>query len=333
MIDTVGDASVLSNVTVSPEGMFVFGSINNGALYIEHRHENCCKRPNLGNMTNKRFFSLLMVVLITVITVDKCSCFIARPRTSRERHCHQTYYRSSSSNNDGDDNSASIREKIIPLPWKPKARCPDYPSYATYENTVNSNGRATKKTRKVSFNNEGKEDADLQIESSEDIPTNIFASMFDSPLSLDFLVSKISDSNRRTRLLNRRAYTSKEPFEQQNIYDPPCLQDLKPPPSPSIEFLWISTPFRLLSFVIPYYAFPFLIKYLDHYVTIEPNQLNDITSKFGPGVSILYGTFVSLTLSILYERQKDIQNDGMYSTNLYIFVLLKCYFEVSFISM
>ena len=274
-----------------------------------------------------------MVVLITVITVDKCSSFIARPRTSRERQCHQTYYRSSSSNNDGDDNSASNREKIIPLPWKPKARCPDYPSYATYENTVNSNGRATKKTRKVSFNNEGKEDADLQIESVEDIPTNIFASMFDSPLSLDFLVSKISDSNRRTRLLNRRAYTSKEPFEQQNIYDPPCLQDLKPPPSPSIEFLWISTPFRLLSFVIPYYAFPFLIKYLDHYVTIEPNQLNDITSKFGPGVSILYGTFVSLTLSILYERQKDIQNDGMYSTNLYIFVLLKCYFEVSFISM
>jgi hypothetical protein len=313
--------------------MFVLGCIKNGALYIGHRHENCCKRPNLGNMTNKRFFSLLIVVLIAVIIVDKCSCFIARPRTSHEKNCHQTYHRRSSSNNDGDDNSTSNKEKIIPLPWKPKARCPDYPSYATYENTVNSNGRATKKTRKVSFNNEGKEAADLQIESSENMPSNIFASMFDSPLSLDFLVSKISDSNRRTRLLNRRAYTSREPFEQKNIYDPPCLQDLKPPPSPSIEYLWISVPFRLLSFVIPYYVFPFLIKYLDHYVTMEPNQLNDITSKFGPGVSILYGTFVSLTLSILYERQKDIQNDGTYSTELYIFVLLKCYFGVSFISM
>jgi hypothetical protein len=267
-----------------------------------------------GTMTNKSFSSLLMVVLIAAIIGDQCSCLIASPRVSRENPRHQTYHRSSSSNNDGDDNPTNNEEKTIPLPWKPKARCPDYPSYATYENTVNRNGRATRKTKKVSFNNEGKEAADLDdIESSENMPTNIFAKMLNSPLSLDFLVSKITDSNRRTRLLNRRAYTSREPFEQKNIYDPPCLQDLKPPPSPSIEFVWISTPFRLLSFIIPYYAFPFLIKFLDTYVTMEPNQLNDITSKFGPGVSILYGTFVSLTLSILYERQKDIQNDGMHN--------------------
>jgi hypothetical protein len=49
---------------------------------------------------------------------------------------------------------------------------------------------------------------------------------------------------------------------------------------------------------------------------MEPDQLADITSKFGPGVSILYGTFISLTLSILYERQKDIQNDAAVEASL-----------------
>lgn len=34
---------------------------------------------------------------------------------------------------------------------------------------------------------------------------------------------------------------------------------------------------------------------------------DEITSKFGPVIAILYGTFVSLTLSILYERQRKIQ--------------------------
>ena len=41
---------------------------------------------------------------------------------------------------------------------------------------------------------------------------------------------------------------------------------------------------------------------------MPPEDLDEITSKFGPGVSILYGTFISLTLSILYQRVKDIQD-------------------------
>ena len=49
---------------------------------------------------------------------------------------------------------------------------------------------------------------------------------------------------------------------------------------------------------------------------MEPGKLADITSKFGPGVSILYGTFISLTLSILYERQRDIQNDAAVEASL-----------------
>jgi len=37
-------------------------------------------------------------------------------------------------------------------------------------------------------------------------------------------------------------------------------------------------------------------------------MLDNISNTFGPGVSILYGTFVTLTVSILYQRQQDIQN-------------------------
>ena len=48
--------------------------------------------------------------------------------------------------------------------------------------------------------------------------------------------------------------------------------------------------------------------FLDSFVTMPPEDLDEITSKFGPGVSILYGTFISLTLSILYQRVKDIQD-------------------------
>lgn len=49
---------------------------------------------------------------------------------------------------------------------------------------------------------------------------------------------------------------------------------------------------------------------------MRPDQLSGITSNFGPGVSILYGTFISLTLSILYERQRDIQNDAAMEASL-----------------
>jgi len=37
-------------------------------------------------------------------------------------------------------------------------------------------------------------------------------------------------------------------------------------------------------------------------------MLDNISHTFGPGVSILYGTFVTLTVSILYQRQHDIQD-------------------------
>lgn len=114
---------------------------------------------------------------------------------------------------------------------------------------------------------------------------------------------------RRSRLLNNRAYAKPEPFLPVNIQKPPQLTDLSPPEHKGWETFWITTPARLLSFACAYAVFPYMTRFLDHFVTMEPSALDEITSKFGPGISILYGTFISLTLSILYRRQQQIQDD------------------------
>ena len=113
---------------------------------------------------------------------------------------------------------------------------------------------------------------------------------------------------KRTRLLTGRTYARKEAFAAENITVPPSLDDLAAIPRVPFEGFWISTPFRMLVFFSSYWAFPFLTRFLDIFVTMPPSELDDITSKFGPGISILYGTFISLTLSILYNRQRDIQD-------------------------
>jgi len=112
----------------------------------------------------------------------------------------------------------------------------------------------------------------------------------------------------RTRLLKNRSYAKKEPFALNNITVPPSLSDLSYPPSSQSKGLWVGFPARIVTGVVAYMVFPYLTSFLERFVTMPPAQLDDITSKFGPGVSILYGTFISLTLSILYQRVKDLQD-------------------------
>ena len=88
----------------------------------------------------------------------------------------------------------------------------------------------------------------------------------------------------------------------------PTLKDLSPPQSLSRDTFWMSLPAIISSFAIPCLAFPYLIRWLEDFVTVDANTLGEIASKFGPGVAILYGTFVSITLSLLYQRQEDIQD-------------------------
>jgi hypothetical protein len=119
----------------------------------------------------------------------------------------------------------------------------------------------------------------------------------------------IAKSAKRTRLLKERAYANPGPFAAANMTVPPSLEDLGRREREPFEGFWISSTARILSFGGAYLVFPLLTKFLEHFVTMSPEQLDEITSKFGPGISILYGTFVSLTLSILYARQRDIQTN------------------------
>ena len=49
---------------------------------------------------------------------------------------------------------------------------------------------------------------------------------------------------------------------------------------------------------------------------MSPNKLVTVTQQFLPGVTILYGTFVSLTLNVLYARIQKIQSNAAIETSL-----------------
>uniref|UniRef100_A0A6V0BZX5 ABC transmembrane type-1 domain-containing protein n=1 Tax=Pseudo-nitzschia australis TaxID=44445 RepID=A0A6V0BZX5_9STRA len=243
-------------------------------------------------MTRRRLFFFFSVVVSAqlILLAEKCNCYLIDLRINTSNRIRQQTHRCSSSSDKNGENAIPKRKSR-----PPSLRCPDYPYFAYDDN------------KRISFDSELREEMYGDDQTSE-----VLFGMLTPPsaaLEYDFLVSGIRNSNRRTRLLNRRFYTAREPFLQKNINEPPCLQDLKAPPSPVADVIWISIPFRILSLFVPYYSFPYLIGFLDNYVTMKPEQLSGITDKFGPGVSILYGTFISLTLAILYERQRDIQNE------------------------
>lgn len=231
---------------------------------------------------------------------SESSSYVIDPRNSRGYAGGKLFRHLSASQNNIENDTTTKKERRSTKP--PYERCPDYPRLAMKDDVtrVSLDNRRQRTT---------KDDSDSSFVSAA---TGKFYDLLAtaSPFERDILVSGVRDSNRRTRLLNKRSYTAREPFEQEFINEPPTLSDLKPPVSPPYEALWISVPFRIFSFAVPYFLFPYIVLFLDNFVTMQPNQLADITSKFGPGVSILYGTFISLTLSILYERQRDIQSDA-----------------------
>lgn len=120
----------------------------------------------------------------------------------------------------------------------------------------------------------------------------------------------------RTRLLEDRSYARKEPFLMDNMLNPPTLEDLSPPSDALRDKFFISTPANVLSFLVSYFLFPPIIHAMEFVVKTSGDQLEEILTTYAPGVSILYGTFVSLTLSILYNRQRTIQDNVAMETSL-----------------
>ena len=119
---------------------------------------------------------------------------------------------------------------------------------------------------------------------------------------------------RSSRLVKGRSYARRNAFDQESISSLPTIQDLASPPSVFAEIYWFSFGFRTLILVAAYYAFPPLTGFLVDKIPVD--DLDTLTARFAPGISILYSTFVSLTLSILYGRQKSITEAVAVETSL-----------------
>jgi hypothetical protein len=91
------------------------------------------------------------------------------------------------------------------------------------------------------------------------------------------------------------------------LHIPPTIDDIAPPPSlygPLATFLaWNRLPARGVVGAMAYLSFPLLIEFLNNVTkNIGSDGLATLLGTFLPGVSIVLGTYFSLTLSILYDR-------------------------------
>jgi hypothetical protein len=224
-------------------------------------------------------------------------------------------------NGEADDNEEDKKQRYL----RRLRRCVDYPPLLYQDEKTNKNPQTKKRKTSLRIRRtatglkalftkrppartipipDEKEEKDYEASFLD------FTMTSSSPFETDLLES-IGASAKRTRLLKNRSYARLEPFEKEKMRAPPSLEDLNSPPSSFADTFWTGAPYRLGSFLSAYIAFPYITKFLNHFVTastLEASDLDDITSKFGPGVSILYGTFISLTLSILYTRQQTIQD-------------------------
>jgi hypothetical protein len=251
-------------------------------------------------------------VLALVLFLPPFICGFTTSKSPREAAFRLRLASDQNDKPNGFDDDASTRKRRIRL-----KRCVDYPSFAydargQYEamRTGISSDPASDVVATYKTPCEDPRSVSIPVKVVEKKNYSLFdrlVNAFASPDSAEF--NQVSRSARRTRLLNDRCYARKEPFETSNIAAPPSLADLTPPPPKPLDKLWISSPFRVLTFFLAFSSLPIFTEVLNSYVvTMAPEQLDEITSKFGPGISILYGTFVSLTLSILYNRQQSIQS-------------------------
>ena len=220
----------------------------------------------------------------------------------------------------------------------PKRMCVDYPSFAYDQSEKN---RRIKKViyRAVPTNPNEQGNAENNSDRTNQATTTLrnldftgmdddgnsisvpFWKRFTSSSGFEWDLRELTNSAKRTRLVSSRSYAKKEAFNDDTMTKPPKLSDLSPPFSSRSQKLGISTPARIASFGAAYLAFPYIVSFLNRFVTMQPEELDQITSRFSPGISILYGTFVSLTLSILYRRQQDIQDHVATESSMLVFTI------------
>ncbi|EED91590.1 predicted protein [Thalassiosira pseudonana CCMP1335] len=65
-----------------------------------------------------------------------------------------------------------------------------------------------------------------------------------------------------------------------------------------------------------FFLFPVVCNLLNTLVEVSDDEFDIINEQFTPGIGILYGTFVALTLDILYERQGKVQENASVEASL-----------------
>lgn len=124
--------------------------------------------------------------------------------------------------------------------------------------------------------------------------------------------SFVSPYSQVTRLVEPRAYARADQFNNDMSDVPPTIDDIAAPPSrygSLATFLaWNRLPARFIVGAMSYLIFPYTIHFLEIITQdVTNDQLTTLVNTFLPGVSIVLGTYFSLTLSILYDRFARIQ--------------------------
>lgn len=129
---------------------------------------------------------------------------------------------------------------------------------------------------------------------------------------ISFIDHTLDPYSQIARLVEPRVYARPDQFERDNTDVPPTIDDVAPPPSlygPVATFLaWNRIPARAVVGALSYLSFPLIISLLDDATqNVEGDTLTTLVNTFLPGVSIVLGTYFSLTLSILYDRLSRMQ--------------------------
>ena len=117
------------------------------------------------------------------------------------------------------------------------------------------------------------------------------------------------------RMVEPRTYARPAQFTKEYRDVSPTIIDVAPPPSlygPTAKFLaWNGLPARLVVGGMSYFAFPYIVESVTTALggndSIDHEALAELVGNFMPSVSIILGTYFSLTLGILYERKRRIQ--------------------------
>lgn len=116
--------------------------------------------------------------------------------------------------------------------------------------------------------------------------------------------------NKYKILSDSRSYGNRELLDTDHFDMAPTLDDLNQEQPAMSKIFWVTSGFRIGVVIAAFFIFPVLCNILNTLVEVSDDEIDIINEQFTPGIGILYGTFVALTLDILYERQGKVQENA-----------------------